>query len=45
MEPATGVVVGDKFYFIGNSQIERFGDGKDKDPVDFSPTQILELSL
>jgi sugar lactone lactonase YvrE len=44
-EPTAGVVVGDTFYFIGNSQIERFGDGKDKDPADFNPTQILELSL
>jgi hypothetical protein len=44
-EPTTGVVVGDMFYFIGNSQIERFGDGKDKNPADFNPTQIRELSL
>ena len=36
---------GDTFYFIGNSQIERFGGGKDKDAADFNPTQILELSL
>jgi len=44
-EPTTGVVVGDTFYFIGNSQIERFGDGQDKNATDFNPTQILVLSL
>lgn len=44
-EPTTGVVVGDTFYFIGNSQIEKWGDGHEADAADFSPTQILEVSL
>lgn len=44
-EPTTGVVAGDLFYFIGNSQIERFTNMEEPDPAMLNPIRILEISL
>jgi len=42
-EPTTGVIVGDRFYLIGNSQIERFVHGTGA--TELAPTRILAIDL
>jgi sugar lactone lactonase YvrE len=44
-EPTTGVVVGDRFYFIANSQIERFTNMEDPDSTMLDPVRVLEIGL
>jgi hypothetical protein len=44
--PTTGVVVGDWFYFIGNSQLPMLeDDGTIKNPEKLKEVVILKLSL
>jgi sugar lactone lactonase YvrE len=44
-EPTTGIPVGDRFYFIANSQIEKMARAEDPHPDDFEETVILEVDL
>jgi DNA-binding beta-propeller fold protein YncE len=45
--PTTGVVVGDAFYFIANSQLSQIAgnQGKIRNPETLTPTYILKLKL
>ncbi|MDD8018048.1 MAG: SMP-30/gluconolactonase/LRE family protein [Bacteroidota bacterium] len=44
--PTTGVIVGDEFYFIANSQLASFGSDGKIFPMDkLQPTYILKLKL
>jgi hypothetical protein len=45
--PTTGVIVGDEFYFIANSQLSQIigGGGKIKNPEKLNETVIMKISL
>jgi sugar lactone lactonase YvrE len=45
--PTTGVIVGDDFYFIANSQLTQIigGGGKIKDPQTLKETSIMKIKL
>lgn len=43
--PTTGVLVGDKFYFIANSYVDMFRDGVLASDASLRPPQILNVSL
>lgn len=45
VDPTTGVVVGDRFYFIANSQVEPYLSAGDPSSDDFAPVMILGLDL
>ncbi len=43
--PTTGAVAGDAFYYIANTQLDKYGDGKIAEPGKLQPIVILKLSL
>lgn len=43
--PTTGAIVGSKFYFMSNTQIENFKGGKIVDPTKLEPVQISVVEL
>jgi len=44
-EPTTGTLVGDRFLFIANSQIEKMSHAVEPNPDDFKETVLLEVDL
>jgi sugar lactone lactonase YvrE len=44
-EPTTGTLVGNRFLFIANSQIEKMSHADSPDPGDFEETILLEIDL
>jgi sugar lactone lactonase YvrE len=43
--PTTGAIVGSKFYFMSNTQVENFKGGKILDPTKLEPIQISVVEL
>jgi hypothetical protein len=45
--PTTGVIAGDEFYFIANSQLFQLigNKGKIKDPASLTSTYIMKIKL